>query len=356
MKTFINKQNLKFYLITGAIWLLLLSIHNLFNYSETFGWRILNEFWRSLFILLVNFIFLEYGLRIIWKKRSARIINILLGTVLISAQLFLVSFGLYAWRYIGIQLDIYMPFREVTLIPDEAINYIVDGSLFEFQTGVLSIFFFGFAKLLYYSVKLKQASQQLRIEKQEAELHFLKSQTNPHFLFNTLNNIYALAKDKSELAPESILRLSKIMRFMLYETGEKFISLEKELEMIQDYIDLEKLRYDNSLRINMDFGVENMHEQLPPLLLLPLVENAFKHGISESGDDPFIDMHLSTENRKLLFVLKNSAVDNKQIAENIGLTNLRRQLELLYSDYNLTVTREETVFIVSLTIDLASHV
>src|SRR5204862_2273594 len=130
--------------------------------------------------------------------------------------------------------------------------------------SVGSVFFFGVIRHIYNYVKLKQAQQQLRIEKQEAELNYLRSQTNPHFLFNTLNNIYSLTRDKSDVAPESILRLSKILRFMLYETSGKFIPVENELKIMNDYIELEKLRYDESLRINFNYDVEDMKQAIPP--------------------------------------------------------------------------------------------
>jgi LytS/YehU family sensor histidine kinase len=224
--------------------------------------------------------------------------------------------------------------------------------------SVGSVFFFGIIRHLYNYVKLKQATQQLRIEKQDAELSYLKSQTNPHFLFNTLNNIYSLARDKSDLAPESILRLSKILRFMLYETGGDFISIEQEIKIISDYIALEKLRYDESLRVNFNYDIEDMKQALPPLLLIPLVENAFKHGVSETRGQPYVDIHLSVNNRKLLFVVKNSSegMPEEKVKENIGLTNLRRQLELLYSDYELSVEPGASVFTATLKINLASHV
>ncbi len=149
-----------------------------------------------------------------------------------------------------------------------------------------SVFFFGIIRHIYNYTRLKQAAQTLRIEKQQAELIYLKSQTNPHFLFNTLNNIYSLARDKSDLAPESILRLSKILRFMLYETGGAYIAIEQELKIITDYIELEKLRYDETLLINLNHDLEDMRQALPPLLLIPLVENAFKHGVSETRHQP----------------------------------------------------------------------
>ena len=173
------------------------------------------------------------------------------------------------------------------------------------------------------------------------------------------DSIYSLARDKSDLAPESILRLSKILRFMLYETGGAYIAIEQELKIISDYIELEKLRYDDSLRINFNYDIEDMKQALPPLLLIPLVENAFKHGVSETRDQPFIDIHLSVNNRQLQFFVKNSseiAPEDSKVKENIGLSNLRRQLELLYTDYNLFVQQGEAAFTAILKINLASHV
>ena len=198
----------------------------------------------------------------------------------------------------------------------------------------------------------------LLIEKQQAELNYLKSQTNPHFLFNTLNNIYSLSRDKSDLAPESILRLSKILRYMLYEAGGAYIAIDQELKIIADYISLEKLRFDESLRVNFNHDIENMNQSLPPLLLIPLVENAFKHGASETRNSPFVDIHLSVNKRQLEFVVKNSSEElaGKENKENIGLSNLRRQLELLYTDFNLSTRQNGSEFIAVLKINLASHV
>ena len=251
----------------------------------------------------------------------------------------------------GIGLNIYTPLT----IYDSIENAL------EAQTAYSmgAVFFFGIIRHFYNYTKLKQAAQQLRIEKQAAELNYLKSQTNPHFLFNTLNNIYSLARDKSDLAPESILRLSKMLRFMLYETGGNYIAIEQELKIINDYIALEKLRYDESLRINFNHDIEDMKQAIPPLLLIPLVENAFKHGVSETRNQPFVEIHLSVSKRQLTFIVKNSSESlpgEGNVKENIGLSNLRRQLELLYKKYDLSVEQQKSVFIASLKIDLASHV
>jgi LytS/YehU family sensor histidine kinase len=263
----------------------------------------------------------------------------------------LYSFGLYAWRHIGIQLHLYFPLKSYPSVSEGVSN--------QFPHSVASVLFFAIGKHIYDYRKLRKTAQQLRIEKQEAELNYLKSQTNPHFLFNTLNNIYSLARDKSDLAPESILRLSKILRFMLYETSGQYIAIEQELKIISDYIALEKLRYDESLRVNFNYDVEDTKQALPPLLLIPLVENAFKHGVSETREQPYIDIHLSVHNRQLSFVVKNSTEPfsgESSVKENIGLSNLRRQLELLYKEYNLTVHQAQAGFMATLKINLSTHV
>ncbi len=352
-------KNFKFYLWVGAGWLLLWVFSALLNNPETFIPQSLNEIWRFFYIVAANLIFFEYILPFILQKRSIIFFNILIGILLISIQFILVSFGLYGWKFLGMQLHIFTSLRQVTLIPDSLYNRIMEEVFYQAEGGVTSLFFFGLAKLFYDNFKLKQTAQILRLEKQEAELNYLKSQTNPHFLFNTLNNIYSLAKDKSDLAPESILRLSKILRFMLYETSGEFISAEQEIEIISDYIALEKLRYDDSLRINFKHEIEDMKQPLPPLLLITLVENAVKHGVSETRNQPFVDIKLSVNKQRLSFVIKNSTENfdgEKSVKVNIGLSNLRRQLELLYTDYNFSVQQYETVFTATLKINLASHV
>ena len=146
---------------------------------------------------------------------------------------------------------------------------------------------------------------------------------------------------------------------MLYETGGAYIAIEQELKIISDYISLEQLRYDDSLHVNFNYDVEDMRQALPPLLLIPLVENAFKHGVSETRDQPFVNIHLAVNQRQLTFVIKNSSEvisGDRSVKENIGLSNLRRQLELLYTDFNLSVQQGDAVFTATLKINLASHV
>lgn len=350
-KKYFNRERFKFYLWVGFAYLLIWLFIDLVNYTGPLHAEIINNIWRFIYIVPVNFIFFEFTLPSTMRRRHYLINNVLLFLAVLFLQLILCSFGLYAWRLIGIEVRIYtalLTFSSWSQAMSSQAAY-----------GVMSILFFRVVKHIYDFNKLKVAAQQLRIEKQESELNYLKSQTNPHFLFNTLNNIYSLSRDKSDLAPESILRLSKILRFMLYETSGKFINIEQELEIISDYIALEKLRYSDSLRIDFKYEIEDFRQPLPPLLLIPLVENAFKHGASETRNQPFVDIFLSVHQQQLLYVVKNSTDmvhGEKKVSENIGLSNLRRQLELLYRDYNLTIQQGESTFTATLTINLTSHV
>jgi two-component system, LytTR family, sensor kinase len=351
MKLVFDKKLVIFYLVVGAGYFFLGWFNTWHTYQDRVWDCAVNNLWGIIFLIPLNFIFFEYSIPFVFKKRKYVINNVLLGILLLWVHMMLWSYASYVWRLLGIELHIYTPLRNFSKV-----NEVLQNQMAYSMAGV---FFFGIVRHIYNYVRLKQATQLLRIEKQGAELNYLKSQTNPHFLFNTLNNIYSLARDKSDLAPESILRLSKILRFMLYETGGNFISIEQEIQIIGDYIDLEKLRYDESLRVNFNYDIEDMKQAIPPLLLIPLVENSFKHGVSETRHQPFVDIHLSVRDRRLMLVVKNSIEESsgdQRIQESIGLGNLRRQLELLYKDYNLSVERGSSVFTATLKINLASHV
>jgi LytS/YehU family sensor histidine kinase len=305
----------------------------------------LDNAWKTSYLVAINYLLFEFSLPKFGWKRFSRTLGLLL------LYGFLFSWGFFLWRCIGIALHIYVvldgPFPTASIVGDMM------------GESVASVIFFGIIRHFYNHIKLKRSAQQLLIEKQQAELNYLKSQTNPHFLFNTLNNIYSLARAKSDLAPESILRLSKILRYMLYETSGPYTAIEQDLKIIEDYIELERLRYDESLRVNFNYDIENMKQALPPLLLIPLVENAFKHGVSETRHQPFVDIHLSVKGRQLYFIVKNSTGEpagEEKVKENIGLSNLRRQLELQYTDYDLALQQDRFVFTATLKINLASHV
>ncbi len=341
----LDKENIVFYLWLGLAYLVLNLLGNLSNNDASFIKLALNSFWLIAYLLVVNYFVFEYVIptsKLSWKS----IVKIPLVFVFC---LFLYSFGLYAWRCFGVYLGIFTPIK--------IFEFICDGIISFFPNGLSSLLFFGIIRHVYNYRKLKESAHLLRIEKQEAELNFLKAQTNPHFLFNTLNNIYSLARDKNDLAEEAILRLSALLRFMLYETNVSYIAIGQELKVIKDYIELERLRYDDTLNVNLHHDIDSIDQSIPPLLLIPLVENAFKHGVSEGNEKQYIGIQLSIKDKQLNFEVKNtheSLQIDKIVNENIGLSNLKRQLALLYFEYKLSYKYEENNFIASLFINLNS--
>lgn len=196
--------------------------------------------------------------------------------------------------------------------------------------------------------------KELTQSKAEVELNFLRSQLNPHFLFNTLNNIYSLARKKSDLAPESILKLSQILDYLIYECKQEMIPLRKELEIIRDYIELEHLRHGDRLRLHWEESIQAPEFKIPPLLLLTLVENAFKHG--GARDQRFnLTINVLQVSEKLEFMVQNTIKldhnNQQKVNGGIGLSNLTKQLELLYPDrYALTTMANGQIFTTTLKI------
>ncbi len=202
----------------------------------------------------------------------------------------------------------------------------------------------------------KEKEKILVKDKLEAELKFLRTQTNPHFLFNTLNNIYALARKKSDDTAEVVMKLSKLLRFMLYESRNPTITISQELRVLSDYIELEKIRYNDRLSLQFTRSVDKDTQPIAPLILLPFVDNAFKHGASETRFDSYVHIDVKLKEGQLEFRAENSKDDGeKEIVENIGLSNVRRQLELMYPDHQLEIENKRTVFKVFLKINLLNH-
>jgi hypothetical protein len=232
--------------------------------------------------------------------------------------------------------------------------------LFGFLVALMDIGFASGAAIAIKQIRLqligKEKEKNLIKEKLEAELKFLRSQTHPHFLFNTLNNIYALARKKSDQTPEVVMKLSKLLRFMLYETAKRSIKIGDEIKMLDDYIELEKIRYTGRLTINFIREIDNENEHISPLLLLPFVENAFKHGASESRFESYIHIEMRLHNSILNFNIENTqeSIERNEVNENIGLSNVKRQLELMYKEYNMLIKSETSLFKVCLTINLKS--
>ncbi|MGB0862785.1 MAG: sensor histidine kinase [Saprospiraceae bacterium] len=202
-----------------------------------------------------------------------------------------------------------------------------------------------------------QEAAQFKAEKLEAELKFLKSQINPHFLFNSLNNIYTLTVLNAEAAGDNLLKLSEMLRYLLYECNAEKVTLGKELAYLKNYIDLFTLKDEEALNIKLEINDVNNSVEVAPLLLIPFVENAFKHSYIEDLDNGWIEIGLFSDEKKIHFTIKNSIPNNhpsKDKVGGIGLSNVKRQLELTYpNEHELKINTFEAVFDVELIIYLA---
>jgi two-component system LytT family sensor kinase len=197
--------------------------------------------------------------------------------------------------------------------------------------------------------------QKITVEKLNAEVNFLRAQVNPHFLFNILNNLYALTLKKSAQAPDVVLKLSEMMEYMLYDSTDTRVSLEKELAYLKNYIELEKLKFIDDTAIDINITAEPDGHEIAPFLLLPLVENAFKHGLSKQTEDSWLRVNISLKETALTIIIENTKpplVINKSKG-GIGLVNLQKRLELLYpARHILEFTNKKDTFTAKLAIEL----
>lgn len=216
---------------------------------------------------------------------------------------------------------------------------------------------FGYTK---EKIELEKLSKVLMEEKLKTELNYLKYQINPHFLFNTLNNIYAMTlKHKDEVASNSVSQLARMMRYMLHESNVEKISLERELNYIKDFIALEKLRLDKNenIKIKVTYDLKNKNVLIAPMILIPLVENAFKHGISYTKPSK-IDIKIICDSNNFLKInVKNTDHSTKKSIKTsgtgIGLKNLESRLNLIYpNQYQLSAKKENLMFLSKLTLNL----
>ena len=199
-------------------------------------------------------------------------------------------------------------------------------------------------KLMYQSIRDEQKMEQLKRQNLQAEMDYLKYQINPHFFMNTLNNIHALIDIDAETAKNTVIELSKMMRYVLYDSGSEKISLANDIQFLKNYIELMRIRYTDAIDIRVDHP-ENLseHVAIPPLLLIVFVENAFKHGISYNRPS-FIHLNLEVEGDKVVAHFRNSIHPQlkKKPTAGIGLENVRKRLELIYGSKNYTLDiREE---------------
>lgn len=233
-----------------------------------------------------------------------------------------------------------------------------------FTIGILFLYMPGWLEALHpqpplhflKSLRDDEMLKDLERQRLESELQYLKYQLNPHFFMNTLNNIYALVDLNTEQAKKTIIELSKLMRYVLYEANKNQISLEHEIQFLENYIALMKLRYINNLNIRTEFPVVVPCVQIPPLLFISLLENAFKHGVSYQ-EPSFIEVRIELADEGVIFNCKNSKHTHahKDAYHGIGIDNIKKRLHLLYgNNYTFTTNESENCFEVLLIIPFLS--
>jgi sensor histidine kinase YesM len=225
-----------------------------------------------------------------------------------------------------------------------------------FYVGITSLFKFVKDWIQLQEIKLKIT--QIEREKLEAELNTLKSQLNPHFLFNSLNNIYSLALTNSPRTPEIILKLSDLMRHVLYESRENFVPVKNEVNFLTNFIELQKIRLNNQIELKYSIEGDIPEKKVIPLIFEPFIDNAFKHGIRNPAPSPYIHVFIQFQPEILRFKIENNfscaLLVKTSKSSGIGLKNIERRLEFLYSanEYKYEVTRTEDTFTILLEVQL----
>ena len=271
------------------------------------------------------------------------------------------------WRY---ALEFIVPFAVLVMLRVYLQRYMVTDSpraeffyshMYVIQVAIITLFITAFVSMLRFAVdwfELEARKRDVENQKLSAELNFLRAQINPHFLFNTLNNLYYLAYSKSDNTTEVISKLSQMMRYMIYESNHEKVPLSKEIEYMQNYISLEQLRLNNQVPIS--FKVEGDPENIwiAPLILITFLENAFKHGVNGKASEAWVNILVKVEGNHCTYKVENSKLplpkDSKEGKSGIGLQNVKRRLELSYpGQYLLKADEKPDRYSVQLDISLA---
>lgn len=297
---------------------------------------------RIPFVILITYFILYYLIPRFSKQND-------------KGQLFLWIVAVLAFLGIGIRyykLYVVFPLSD----PSQAVNY----EIWDFRRIISEIFAWMAVisiaiaiKVIKNRTELQQKNEQLMNEKKVAELNFLKAQMHPHFLFNTLNTLYSETIQDTGKAEQVVLHLSNLLRFILDECDKPLIAIQKEIKVIQDYIQLEKLRYNSRLKVNLSVLKVDPDLLISPLIFLPFIENSFKHSLNNLRGDININIEISFKDNRFYLLVDN---DNNKAVKPIedhafgkGIANVRRQLELLYGkEYALTIDDEQNKYRVSL--------
>ncbi|MGQ1891504.1 sensor histidine kinase [Thermophagus sp. OGC60D27] len=343
-----NKEGSLPLLLTAAVWLLMFVIPLLFgDFTNGIKWDHILKIWKEYSVLFLIFLVNRFALmpRLFFKGRRTLYFVSILGIILISSAL------LY-WVQIHPHHPELLPlmdppgpgpeaFRQPSPLPMPREFIPPYANLF-----IMSILFIGFdSGILFFSKWMHAEQNKLKAEKESIEnkMAFLQNQISPHFFMNTLNNIHALIDIDTEEAKEAVIKLSKMMDYMLYESQTAKISLQKEMDFINSYVDLMKLRFTDDVEIMVNQPKVVPPVKIPPLLTISFIENAFKYGISYESHS-FIHIDIETDDKQLSFSVKNSTHPHtaKKRSSGIGIANARNRLDLIYGkDYRLSIRNDE---------------
>lgn len=326
-------------------------------------------FWTIFYFFLI---IVDHSEALLLEKMANKLIRVVFYMLIVYLNL-LILFPKYLKQNKFYLYTLLLILAVLVITPIESlIHYVLFytdqpfGEVFKFENHsriFLGSFFMAFSSTLYKIINDWAFHQKEKIDLKrqslQSELNFLKSQINPHFLFNTLNSLYALTLKKSDKAPEIVLRLSEMMRYMLYECNEPKVSLSKEMKYLNNYLELERLRHGQNFKIDLNIDGEVDGQLIAPLLFIPFLENSFKHGMDSHLDKGYVDIDIEIQDDKLNLEVENSkSILKSKKSKNsggIGLVNVKRRLELVYPDkHELKLNNSEEQFNVSLKLNLSN--
>jgi sensor histidine kinase YesM len=355
-----KKYRIRRHLMFWTSWWLFTAVIYSFGYgplSLTYGYGLMRSVIEA-FIFLPTHIFLAYSIMYFVIPRF-----LLKGKYVQTAELVGFLFALCAVISITLNVTIInavrnlFEYKEFQQLPPMPLRIkILYGLMAGLRGGITIGGLAAAIKLMKYWYVKEQRNTQLQKENLASQLQLLKAQVHPHFLFNTLNNIYSHTQKVSPTASSLVIGLSDLLRYILHEGSRQWVPLSSELKMINDYITLEQIRYGKRLEIDKELPADTNGLMIAPLLLLPFVENCFKHGTSQMLDQAWIRLSVEVDKNKLKMTLVNARspmAQPDQSSSGIGIANVRKRLELLYpGKHELVITEEEDVFIVNLRIEL----
>lgn len=285
----------------------------------------------------------------------------LIPDYLITKRYFLFGlYSLYTFIISGylIMVSIFFSFIYLANFEYSAMNPVTKNILFVAIAVYLVVIIVSAFKLVKLNLKHTEEKKSLetkiletQLKLKEQELNYLKMQIHPHFLFNTLNTLYGFALKKADETPEMILKLSNLLDYLLYQIDKPFVLLTTEINHIKDYIELEKMRFNNTLKVNFKYNNISETTKIAPMLLLPFIENSFKHGSLKNGA-LYINIDLNCDKENVCFKIENTFKKSNQTSNGIGLENIKKRLDLLHKDnYSLNISDNKEVFKVNLNLN-----